>query len=148
MSALSVDFSRKPSRGKVHSVRAGSLSWDSKISSSERKFSSIPTPGGTGRYDCVSIALKVEAHVLKAVYRLVLYSCSLFLVYFCFALLAPHHVDQSLSFFFFFVGLINGSEMPHYRHYIVRRVDSRDFSGFPLMMQCFSNFQGTHILAC
>lgn len=55
MSGLSVDFSRKPSRGKRHSVRAGSLSWDSKMSSRERKFSSMPTPGCTGRYDCVSI---------------------------------------------------------------------------------------------
>lgn len=55
MSGVSLDFSRNPSRGKAHSVRVGSLSCDSKMSSRDRKFSSIPTPGCTGRYDCVSI---------------------------------------------------------------------------------------------
>lgn len=55
MSCVSLDLSRNPSRGKAHSIRMGSLSWASKISSRERKFSSIPTPGSTGIYDCVFI---------------------------------------------------------------------------------------------
>ena len=61
MSCVSLDLSRNPSRGKAHSIRMGSLSWESKISSRERKFSSIPTPGSTGIYDCVFILRLSEA---------------------------------------------------------------------------------------
>ncbi len=48
MSRVSLDFSMNPSRGNALSVLHGSRSWESKISSREKKFSSIPIPGGTG----------------------------------------------------------------------------------------------------
>lgn len=99
MSCVSLDFSRKPSRGKVHSVRIGSLSWESKISSKDRKFSSIPTPGGTGKYDCVSIYVWI---ICKAVSNkntfskllLTQPSSAMFTVCFTFAVLAPENITK------------------------------------------------------
>lgn len=103
MSCESLDFSRNPSRGKLHSVRMGSLSWESTISSRDRKFSPIPTPGCTGRYDCVSIVCPNETESSSFISSICwkYWNCvqrPLLLclqVFFLLAILAPGPVDQS-----------------------------------------------------